>query len=185
MGTAGCQGRRWRRGHRGGPGLCRVPADLEALQELGQVSLQLRTLGHEHAVLVQNVVCQEVHEGELGQGQGGVSPRRDSPNPPSVPHPPSALQTRAGSPGTATAPAASWAAAPGTPASASPAGQGDTARGGCSPQRPQTPGQHPLSAARLGMGPSAPLSHVGGQPRGVGGIRAPKTSAGALTKSGL
>lgn len=77
MGTA-WGGRGW--GHRGvrdgdgALGLSRVPAHLEALQELGQVSLQLRTVGHEHAVLVQHVVRQEVHEGELVEGQGGSAP---------------------------------------------------------------------------------------------------------------
>lgn len=78
----------WGWGHRGvrdgdgAPGLSRVPAHLEALQELLQVSLQLRTLGHEHALLVQHVVRQEVHEGELGEGQGVSAPTGTPQHPP-------------------------------------------------------------------------------------------------------
>ena len=60
-----------------------VPADLEALQELAQVALQLGAVGDEHALLVQHIVSQEVHEGEL-KGGSGVS---TAPCPPQPPHP--------------------------------------------------------------------------------------------------
>lgn len=65
-----------------------VPADLEALQELAQVALQLGAVGDEHALLVQHIVSQEVHEGEL-KGGSGVSTAPCPPQPPLSQPPPS------------------------------------------------------------------------------------------------
>lgn len=65
-----------------------VPTHLEALQELAQVPLQLRTVGDKHALLVQHVVRQKIHKGDLGgHNTGGQSPPGYPPKTPSTPQP--------------------------------------------------------------------------------------------------
>lgn len=98
-GTLGCWG--WCQRHQGvgdrtsDTGVSpRSPAHLEALQEPAQVALQLRTLRDKHALLVQHVVCQEVHKGELWRRErgkrgvtGGQPPQGPPPKLPSSPPP--------------------------------------------------------------------------------------------------